>query len=217
MALNFQINKELANSEAKRLARGFGLPIVKRAFINKADFDSGDRPEGKSLFGTPLFGTLFIHAPSFETFEYDENNKTYVAGVTPLGGTKRIGDHDGIFADGVIIDVSNQRNIVMTQISGMDGTVKEFINNGDYSVVIKGYFATSVPDKYPEEEVALLNSYCSAPVALTMTNDFLNNYFGISSVVVVNYSFHQQEGVRNVQYFELNCVSDISSILEKRN
>jgi hypothetical protein len=215
MATKFQI-QNLIVPELKVLARGFGLPLVKRSFINKQEIEESDKKDGTSLFNTPLYGTLFIHAPTYSTFEYNENDKTYTESVALLNANKRIGNDNGVFVEGVIIDISQPRNIVMTAISGLDGTVKEFINNGDYAVTIKGYFANSSPDKYPAEDVAILNSYLLAPVPLTMTNVFLNDYFGITNLVITNYSFFQQEGIRNVQYFELQCVSDTpNEILEK--
>lgn len=216
MAINFQLNKNLALPAAKTLAKGFGLPLVKRAFINKQEVEEGDKKDGVSLFNTPLYGTLFIHKPNYTEFDYDEISKTYVQTNVSLSDTKTIGGDSGVFIDGVIIDVANPRNIVMTQIAGLDGTVKEFINNGDFSVNIKGYFASSNPDIFPDVETRALNTYCKAPVALKVTNVFLNDYFGITDLVVTNYIFKQEEGVRNVQFFEMQCVSDTpNEILEK--
>lgn len=217
MAHNFQISKSaLIVPEAKQLIKGFGLPLVKRAFINKQEIEEGDKQDGTSLFNTPLFGTLFIHKPFYTEFVYDEFYKKYTETAPVLSENKSIGGDAGVFVEGVIIDVSQPRNIVMTPISGLDGTVKEFINNGDFAITIKGYFSSSSPDKYPAEDVRALNTYCKAPVPIGVTNVFLNEYFGITNIVVTNYSFFQQEGVRNIQFFELQCVSDTpNEILEK--
>ena len=43
-----------------------------------------------------------------------------------------------------VIEISNTRNIVKTEIQGRDGTVKEFINNGDYQISIKGILSNDV-------------------------------------------------------------------------
>lgn len=217
MALNFSINKNLALPAAKTLAKGFGLPLVKRAFINKQEIDEGDKSDGTSLFNTPLYGTMFIHKPVYSEFEYDDINKKYVQSSVNLSDTKTIGGEQGVFIEGVIIDVSNPRNIVKTAIAGLDGTVKEFINNGDFHVSIKGYFASVNPDVFPDVETRALNTYCKAPVSLKVTNVFLNDYFGITDLVVENYMFKQEEGVRNIQFFEMQCVSDTpNEILEKK-
>lgn len=217
MATHFQINKSaLIEPRAKQLIKGFGLPFVKRAFINKQELEESDKQDGTSLFNTPLFGTLFIHKPVYKIFSYDEFKQTYKDETFPLASNKTIGNDEGVYIEGAIIDVSQPRNIVMTPIAGLDGTVKEFINNGDFSITIKGYFASKPPDVYPAFDVNVLASYCDAPVALTITNVFLNDYFAITNLVVTHYNFFQQEGVRNVQFFEIQCVSYTpNEILEK--
>ena len=42
------------------------------------------------------------------------------------------------------MEISNTRNIVKTDIQGRDGSVKEFINNGDYQISIKGILSNDV-------------------------------------------------------------------------
>ena len=55
---------------------------------------------------------------------------------------KTIGALNYCYIEGAIIEINQRRNIIKTSISGQDGTVKEFINNGDYDVKIMGYFST---------------------------------------------------------------------------
>jgi len=109
-----------------------------------------------------------------------------------------------------MVEVNQNRNIVTTNIAGLDGSVKEFINNGDYNITIRGFFSSDDADVYPAVDVRTLSAYLKAPVSLKITNLFLNDYFGITDIVPVSYSFHQQEGVRNVQYFTIECLSDIA-------
>lgn len=216
MAINFKIPNTKLPVNARTLAKGFGLPLVKRAFLNVKEVGQGDKPDGTSLFGTPLYGTMFIERPEYSEFDYDEVNKKYVETTVILSDNKTIGNVVGVFMDGVIIDVNQKRNVVTTEIAGMDGSVKEFINNGDFNISIRGYFADPNPDKYPAVSVRALNTYLKAPVPLKVTNVYLNDYFGVVNIVPISYSFHQEEGVRNVQYFEIECLSDVPfEILEK--
>jgi hypothetical protein len=217
MDRNFQIAQELGTNEAKTLIKGFGLPLVKRAFYNTKAVDEGDKPDGVSILGTPLFGTLFIEKPFYTTFEYDEVNQKYSEIAQNLSENKSIGGVKGVFVEGVIIDVNQPRNIVTTEIAGMDGDVTEFINNGAYRVTIRGYFTGPTPDTFPDTDVRALNTYIKAPVPLRMTNVYLNDYFGITDLIVLNASFAQEEGVRNVQFFTMECKSDTPfEILETR-
>ena len=46
-------------------------------------------------------------------------------------------------------------------------------------------------------------------------NDFLNNILGVTQIVVESCQLSQQQGLRNVQYFQLSCVSDIDYTITK--
>lgn len=217
MAVNFQIPTAIrAKNAARTLARGFGLPLVKRAFINSYEQDK-DTPDGMSLFNTPLYGTVFIEKPSFTKFTYNETKKEYTENTALLPVTDDIEGVPGVFIEGAIIEAGQQRNIVTTSIQGMDGTVKEFINNNDLNVVIRGYFADNSPEVYPSAKVKALKAYLDSPVALKVTNVFLNDYFEVVNLVCTSYSFKQVEGVRNVQYFEASFISDIDFQIQETN
>lgn len=218
MALKFNI---LNQENARTLAKGFGLPIIKRAVFEAqvltkleqqtvdVDFVT-DTPDGKSRFGTPIYGSLLIQEPKFSTFKYNPNTKQYdKIDFVFAPSNKEIGGVNYMYIESAIIEVTQKRNIVKTTISGQNGTVKEFINNGDYDVKIMGYFATVDADIYPEAEVKAMHEYLTAPVSLNVTNKFLNTFFNINTLVVESFEFKQVEGMRNVQYFTMYGVSDI--------
>ncbi len=140
---------------------------------------------------------------------YDANLKTYTQVEVFSPENNVIGDKRGCYIEGAMVEVNQTRNIVTTTIAGMDGSVKEFINNGDYSITIRGFFSSNDADVYPTNDVKVLTEYLKAPISLKITNLFLNNFFGVTEIVPVSYSFHQQEGIRNVQYFTIECLSDL--------
>ena len=78
MAVNFKIGEQIAIGHANNLGKGFGLPIVKRAFINAATIKQ-DKPDAVSLLGTPLYGTLFLESPAYFNYEYDDFLQEYKA------------------------------------------------------------------------------------------------------------------------------------------
>lgn len=213
MALKFNINE-------RTLIKGFGLPLVKRAILESVvdtkllqqDADVNyivDAPDGKSRFGTPVYGTVLIQEPKYSFYKYNESTQQYDLKDNVFSpSNKEIGGVNYVYIEGAIIEITQPRNIVKTAISGMDGTIKEFINNGDYSIKIMGYFSTVDPDIYPETEVKALKEYLTAPVTLNITNKFLNTYFGVNGIVVDSFEFKQVEGMRNVQYFTINASSD---------
>ena len=227
MSLQFIIPTPAQKQNVRTLSKGFGLPIVQRALIAANNFNiKTDKPDGTSLYGTPMYGTLFIQRPEFTTFEYNDFTNEYVETPNPLASNKSFGTLNvapgintegaqGLFLNGVIIDATVNKTIVKTEVIDLKGTVKEYMGESDLTITIRGYVATQNPDEYPDDDARLIKSYSSAPVSLKVTSDFLNNILGVSQIVIESCQMSQQQGLRNVQYFQLNCVSDIDYTISK--
>lgn len=226
MSLQFIIPKPIAKNNARTLAKGFGLPLVRSAIVGTQKLNEAkDKPDAMSYFGTPMYDTLFIQRPTYQTFEYNDFTNEYVetpnilpynqpsGQVTPDTNDSII----GLFLDGVIIDATVLKNIVKTEMIGMNGSVKEYINIGDIQIVIRGFVATKTANQYPYDLAAMVKSYASAPVPLIVTSQYLNEVLGVSEIVVESCQMAQQEGMRNVQYFQWNCVSNIDYSVKRTN
>jgi len=184
------------------ILNSFGLaglkPAVYRAFVgdtspagsgtefpaqgdNSAGHITGEGSDAnpKSWFGTPVFADVRFN---------------------------RDGD-DPIKLDTVLVDVSQRKNIVTTAVQGRNGTVKEYVSDGDYEVRIRGAIVNTGDNRYPSAEVRDLHALLSKSEALPIVADYLR-LFNIYSVVVTDYSFPQQEGFQNVQIFEITAISD---------
>ncbi len=109
-----------------------------------------------------------------------------------------------------IAAISKQKNIVTTQLVGMDGTVKEYINDGDYGInLIVGVQAVKdgkIVDEYPSDGIALLRHFFDVKEAIYVHSDFLE-LFDISKVVVQNFSVTQSTE-SNYQAIEISLLSD---------
>jgi len=227
MSLQFIIPTPAQKQNARTLSKGFGLPLVQRAIIAANNFNiKTDKPDGTSLYGTPMYGTLFIQKPEYTTFEYNDFTNEYVETPNPLASNKSFGTLNvapgintegaqGLFLNGVIIDATVNKTIVKTEVIDLKGTVKEYLGESDLTITIRGFVATQNPDEYPDDDARLIKSYSSAPVSLKVTSDFLNNILGVSQIVIESCQMSQQQGLRNVQYFQLNCVSDIDYTISK--
>jgi hypothetical protein len=227
MSLQFIIPTPAQKQNVRTLSKGFGLPLVQRALIAANNFNiKTDKPDGTSLYGTPMYGTLFIQKPEYTTFEYNDFTNEYVETPNPLASNKSFGTLNvapgintegaqGLFLNGVIIDATVNKTIVKTEVIDLKGTVKEYLGESDLTITIRGYVASQNPDEYPDDDARLIKSYSSAPVSLKVTSDFLNNILGVSQIVIESCQMSQQQGLRNVQYFQLNCVSDIDYTISK--
>lgn len=160
-----------------------------------------------SAYGTPIFMPIQI-----EDVSYKKDGVLH-----KINGIKLLC---------AVMEISNTRNIVKTDIQGRDGSVKEFINNGDYQISIKAILSNDVytPDgsmpskannKYPIDAVAHLNSICLAPCSIGVTNSLLYE-LGIYDLVIEDFSFSATQGKENIQAFQLNCLSDTTFILQEK-
>lgn len=106
--------------------------------------------------------------------------------------------------------VSRRKDIVMTQMVGMDGTVKEYINNGDYDInIVVGVSAKdgdAIVDEYPSDALRELVGFLEASTALSVYSEFLD-VFDINSIVVKSFSV-SQDTASNYQSVSISAVSD---------
>lgn len=123
----------------------------------------------------------------------------------PLTFLKVKGIDEDLLIESAIVSVSQTKNIVTTPIQGRDGTVKEFINNGDSVVNIRGMFSFKGMD-WPREEVVLFKQYMKLGEPLKVTHDLLNK-LDITELVVTDWNIPENTFV-NLIPFTISCISE---------
>lgn len=141
-----------------------------------------------SDLGTPVWDQV-----TFGTVEYTDSKGTETA--TPT-----------ITFQSILVSVSFPRNIVKTAIQGRNGTVKEYIGEGDAMISFRGVI-TGKNGHYPIDEVNALKLVIMAPVPIPITSKWLQN-LDIHSIVFEDRSLEQEEGGYSYQTFSLNAISD---------
>lgn len=107
-----------------------------------------------------------------------------------------------------LCNVTKNMEIVKSKIAGRNGTVKQYINTGDYDIVIKGLFTTGVSDKFPLEALNHLQLITNSTTEVKVASNFLQ-CFGINYLVFETCNFEQQDNKgRDELPFTLNCVSE---------
>jgi Domain of unknown function (DUF6046) len=114
-----------------------------------------------------------------------------------------------------LCEVTQTKNIVKTVVQGRDGTVKEYISDGDYIVSLKGAFSSTFMQSYPKDITKRLISICKKKAPLKVTSEFLL-MFDIHELVIDEFTFDQVEGKQNVQKFDIKCCSDTPLILKQK-
>jgi len=173
------------------------VTLSKGAFI-KFDPYNTDTPDKQSLLNTPIFDTVI----------FGELNGTNV--YKDINGNEF--SFKPIQIDLALVTITQTKNIVTTAIQGKNGTIKEFISDGDYQVSINGIVWIN-DNIYPEDDVQTLINICKIPQSIKIFSNFIN-MFGITEIIITDYSIAQQEGLRNQQPFTINAISDAPINLE---
>lgn len=137
--------------------------------------------------------------------DYGSNPKAQFAGL-PIFQPLTISDgKDEFLLQSAVCSVSRTKNIVITAVQGRDTSVKEFINNGDFTISISGIIST--PGwQYPLEDVIIFNQFMEKKMPLKVNHELLNN-LGIFEVVVTDYSIPKTPHI-NCQAYSFNCIND---------
>ena len=171
--------------------------IIKSKIIAFDSFNS-DTPDKQSLLNTPIFDSIIFGELNGSNVYKDINGTEY--------------SYKPLQVDLAIITVSQTKNIVTTAIQGKNGTIKEFISDGDYQISINGIIWIN-DNIYPEDDVQTFINIMKVPQSIKIFSNFVN-MFGISEIVITDYSLPQQEGMRNQQAFTINAISDAPINLE---
>ncbi len=140
-----------------------------------------DLPTMYSYLGTPIFANVVLSDPE--------------SGLS-------------LAIDQILCEVKTKKNIVVTEVEGLDGTVKEFIANGDFVVTMVGGIFSIDANAFPLDDVNTLARLLEVNKALDVSSDFLS-IFKIYHLVIMDYRMPQKPGRQNSQYFEIKALSDL--------
>lgn len=114
-------------------------------------------------------------------------------------------NEEDIVLESGVVEFTRTRNIVTTVVQGRDSSIKEFINNGDWSISVSGIICKK-GFGYPKDDVVKLNQFLEKKESLPIVHEVLNA-MGIMQVVVTDYSFPKTAFI-NCQQYSFNCLSD---------
>ena len=119
-------------------------------------------------------------------------------------------DGQTLVINDAVCAISRAKNIVTTQMVGMDGTVKEYINEGDYQInIVVGVAAVRngvIVDEYPEDGLRELRAFFDEKEAIDVHSTFLE-LFDIGRIVIKNFSV-SQDTASNYQSVSISAMSD---------
>lgn len=109
-----------------------------------------------------------------------------------------------------VVAMTRTKQIITTQVVGMDGTVKEYISDGDFdiniAVGIQGVEDGKVANVYPEEGLRELRKFLEVDKPISVQSAFFD-LFEINRLVVKSYSLTQGTE-SNYQELTISALSD---------
>jgi len=204
---NYNIDKNQALTDVSKVGQYAGGIIINNAlqssrvapnlYNGKIDQNyTPDEPVAVSMLGTPVYSNLDLQGGT-----YTDNDGNTI-------------NYPSITLDAVLFVVTQSKNIVITNIQGRNGSIKEYISDDDYNITITGIIAGG-NNVYPKNEVLALKKVLDSPVAINVNSWFLNQ-FGVHSFVVKDYNFNQEAGRNSQQSFSISAISDVPVILQIR-
>ncbi|WP_298525283.1 DUF6046 domain-containing protein [uncultured Porphyromonas sp.] len=122
----------------------------------------------------------------------------------------RVEDGSTLLLQDAVVSLTRTKQITTTQVVGLEGTVKEYISNGDYElsiqVGIQGTDDGHIADIYPEGALRELRRYLDVNKALQVQSAFLD-VFEVNRIVVKSFSL-TQDTASNYQELSITALSD---------
>nr|DAY55044.1 MAG TPA: hypothetical protein [Caudoviricetes sp.] len=131
--------------------------------------------------------------------------------------TLRKEDGETLTINDATVNISREKHIVRTTLVGLDGTIKEYIANGDYDIGITvGITAVDdngqIVDEYPSKGIRTVREFLEENKAIEVTSIFFE-IFGIDRMVITRFSLNQ-ETHSNRQVIDIKALSDEDYIIK---
>ena len=163
--------------------------IIQTNIVRKEDFFKDAGAGTSVMFGTPVFDQLIIKTDIDALIHQEQTGDNYVKFDTAL------------------LTVNQSRNIVRTPIQGRNGTVKEYISDGDYEINVVGLIVSPYSGRVPMIDMENIHNILALQNEVVIVSNYLS-LFKISYVVVEAYTFEQVEGSLNQIKFTMRLISD---------
>ena len=131
---------------------------------------------------------------------------TFVGGIDRKTGAT----FEEVVLQDALIEVSDAAMIVATKVVGRDGTVKEFISDGDTAITIRHICANAagsgIERRYPSELVRKINALPRTQELQIISREL--HRFGVRYLVLESVNWPRLPGFTNLQPVEIKALSD---------
>lgn len=114
-------------------------------------------------------------------------------------------DHLVWYDTTALINLSSDKNLILTNIAGRDYSRKELVSNGDLNFSVSGHIVSTIPDIYPSDEVQKLRQILQYKGIIEINNEFLDQW-GVKKIVIRSFNFPSSEGNKAIQDYSFEAV-----------
>ncbi len=144
-----------------------------------------------SILGTPIYEQITLTIPA----------------VQSSGGQVTSPQFSYIFPDWPLFDIAPSWTIKKENILGGNGTVKEYIQQDDFEIKIRGFLINYSSQDYPEQLVTDFWRAINCQKSIGISSKVFN-ILQIKNIIVKSAQLPSLEGYMNIQPFEIDCISD---------
>lgn len=131
--------------------------------------------------------------------------------------TLRKEDGETLMVNDATVNITREKHMVRTTLVGLEGTIKEYIANGDYDIGITvGITAVNdegqIIDEYPGDGIRKVKEFLEENKAIEVTSVFFE-IFGIDRMVITRFSL-DQDTHSNRQVIDIKALSDDDYIIK---
>lgn len=131
--------------------------------------------------------------------------------------TLRKEDGETLMINDATVNITREKHMVRTTLVGLEGTIKEYIANGDYDIGITVGITTvndegQIIDEYPGDGIRKVKEFLEENKAIEVTSIFFE-IFGIDRMVITRFSLNQDTH-SNRQVIDIKALSDESYIIK---
>lgn len=168
--------------------------VLPRYFVGS---EPSDDTAYKSFMGLPVYSPL-------EILE-DAAASGIVAGQVQFSKSRKV----ALRIDTVLMTVTQSKTIIRTPIQGRNGTIKEYISDGDFQIEIEGSIISQYLNVFPEDDFRTFNKILGRGKQIDVACDFLA-LCGIYTMVIESAKMSQKMGSRNEVPFNISAWSDFA-------
>ena len=123
------------------------------------------------------------------------------------------------------ISITKRKNLIKTEVMNEVGSFFELWGDNEYDIQISGLLIgalsqgvirdTSIFNLKPIDDIKKLVDLCNANVSLPITNNYLNQIFGIQRIIIESFDMPEEKEFKNLQKFSIKAYSETNDVISR--